>query len=664
MSLSSLPAPSSAPSSQTLRLLPISSTSAPSFLPASLVALLPPTAASEAHLAIIVRTYSAPAASSSSPEPASLVEIGKKKFKKTPRASAASVIDAADASAEKEVKGGKKHEIELVVLDPKVSLPDEMEARLSLASLGRIEVEGEQVVVSDDGFVTALSANGTLASSRLSFTSAPTLDNYASLFFPSAVATTASSAETNDATSPLALTPVKTLSLSPSSLSLPHASLLALHSSFVLLAAPRPSSDGSAPIVSATLWDARFGSAIATTDLTVPSAVASSLSTLTLSLSLPAKHTAIVTLSPSVPASPGSPSGSRTALFGLPLSLLPSASVLAAVVGKHALTARFLASNASVDSVLARAKRAEPIRSVKLASLNEKKVVLLDASRDAREGLLEALEKVLSPLKEGGKKEEQDEAVEKAEKLWSEYLEGEKDRLLAYNQDKARTAMEKEQERKMATLRGEGAEGVEGAAAAERTKYLAAKRKVEKALKAAGASVTPGEEGGKTSWKEVTGTRIKGVTDKHRYRYQRERNKIEEEMGKTVKDFDVEDAVSKVERYEVRLPFSPFPPPLPLTLLLSPTALVAVVLHHRSLPPVFPRSPQRPLLFHRPRHRLLHSLRRRRRLEASLPPPDQDRLVPPPARARRRQPSPRWRDGFPCPRRRLEQHPPCSSDRL
>jgi hypothetical protein len=202
-----------------------------------------------------------------------------------------------------------------------------------------------------------------------------------------------------------------------------------------------------------------------------------------------------------------------------------------------------------------KAKRGEPLRSVKLSG-NEKKMALVEASKAAREGLLEKLEKVLSPLK-GGKAEEQEKAVEEAEKLWEEYLEGEKDRLLAYNQDKARTAMEKEQERKLAALRGEGEEA--GGEDGGKTKYLSAKRKIEKALKAEGASVTPGEEAegaGAKSWKEVTGTRIKGVTDSQRYKYQRERERREEEMGKSVKDFDVEDAVGKVERFEVRLAFS------------------------------------------------------------------------------------------------------------
>ncbi|GAA6041625.1 hypothetical protein JCM8097_007773 [Rhodosporidiobolus ruineniae] len=558
MSLASLPAPSSSsitpPVSQTLRLIPVSSTSSTaSFLPSGLTELLPSGSSSEAHVAVIVRTYATDAPAPAAAEGASLVEIGKKKFKKTPRPSASAVSDAAElAASAKPAQGGRRNEVEVVLLDPKVNVPDEMEARLGLISLGSIEVEGEQVVVSDDGFVTALSSNGTLSSSRLNVTSAPAVESYSSLFFPS----------TPYEPSTLTLTPVKSLTLSTSTLSFPHAALLALHSSFVLLAAPRLSATetGAAPVVAATLWDTRFGSAIATTDLTVPSAVASSLSNLSLSASLPSKHTAILTLSPSPPASAeSSTSGHRTALFALPLSSLPPSSVLAAVVGKHALTARFLASDPSaVDSVVARAKRSEPLRSVTKTS--EKKAALLDASRAARNALLEELESVLEPLrrvegKNAASGQEQDQAVAQAEERWAAYLEGEKDRLLAYNQDKVRTAMEKEQERKLAALRGEGESGED--VKTEKTRYLAAKRKIERAIKAAGGSVIPGEdEEGKTSWKEVTGVRIKGVTDKHRYKYHRERNKAEEEMGRAVKEFDVEDAVAKVERYEPSLPSS------------------------------------------------------------------------------------------------------------
>ncbi|GAA6010271.1 hypothetical protein JCM10207_005698 [Rhodosporidiobolus poonsookiae] len=558
-SLASLSAPeridaSSTLAWQTLRLIPVSAASYPAFLPSSLAALLP-ASASQAHLAVIVRTYASPAPKSPAGTSASLVEIGKKKFKKNPRPSSSAVIDAAElsAAATAQASGPKRSEIELVLLDPQVSVPDEMEARLGLVSLGKVDVEGEQVVVSDDGFVTALSSEGVLSSFRLSFAEPPAVETYSTLFFPSAPVETAS----------LTLSPVKTLTLSSTALTPSRTVLLALHSSFVLLASPRPSAEGSTPTVTATLWDARFGSAIASTDLAVPSAVASSVAALGLSVSLPAKHTAILTFSPAA----ASPSASRTALFAIPLTSLPSASVLAAVVGKHALTARFLAPASSSSSssgavaspaqaVLDLAKRAEPLRSLRLAQ-NPRKAALLAASQSAREALLASLALTLEPLRAQASASAQDKAVKQAESEWEKYLDGERDRLLEYNRAKVREAMEAEQERKLAALRGEAVEGAEPAAAAEGSRYAAAKRKIERVLKAAGAGVVPGsDEKGVKSWKEVTGVRIKGVSDAHRYRYHKERNKAEEAMGKTVKEFDVEEAVSKVERYEPSLPSS------------------------------------------------------------------------------------------------------------
>ncbi|BGO88544.1 hypothetical protein NBRC10512_003358 [Rhodotorula toruloides] len=534
-SLASLPAPSSPTplTRQTLRLIPVSPTSAPDFLPPALVASLP--AGTKSHLALIVRARASAAEKSPS---SSLVEIGKKKFKKTPRPSSSAVIDAADATSTAPVS--EVSEVEIVLIDAQVSVPDEFEPRLGLVSLGKVEVKGRQVVVSDDGFVTALSSDGVLSSFRLSIPPSFVIDTYSSLFFPP---------EPPSFPTPT-LSPIKSLTLSSSALIPSRASLLALHASFIALAAPRPSSsDSSAPIVSITFWDARFGSVIATTDLSVPSAVSTSLSSLSVSLSLPNKHTAIVTLSPS--SSSASGSGSRTALFALPLTPLPAQSVLAAVVGKHSLTSRFLASPPSSESVLARAERAEPMRS--LAKTGEKKLVLVEAGRKAREAVLERLERVLAPVKEQASAVEQEKAVREAEEVWERWLEDEKDRLWEYNKDKVRVAMEKEKERRVKAI-VEGEQGDE-----EVTRYKKAKKRIERALVDAGAAVRPGagaEAEGKKSWKDVTAARIKGVNDRYRYMYHRERNKMEEEMGKTVKEFDWDEAVNKVERYEPSLPSS------------------------------------------------------------------------------------------------------------
>ncbi|BGP21279.1 hypothetical protein Rt10032_c19g6257 [Rhodotorula toruloides] len=543
-SLASLPAPSpsTAFTRQTLRLIPISPTSAPDFLPPALVQSLP--AGSKAHLAIIVRLRASATKHVADGEPSSLVEIGQKKFKKTPRPSSSAVIDAADATTAPGPVSDES-EVELVLLDAEVSVPDEFEPKLGLVSLGKVEVKGRQVVVSDDGFVTALSSDGVLSSFRLSIPPSFIVDAYSSLFFPP---------EPTSFPTPT-LSSVKSLTLCNTALIPSRASLLALHASFIALAAPRRSStdSSSALIVSITFWDARFGSVTASTDLSVPSAVSTSLSALSLSLSLPNRHTAILALSPS------SGTGNRMALFALPLTPLPTHSVLAAVVGKHTLTSRFLASRPAEESVLAKAKRAEPLQSLAkpvAGGAGEKKAVLVEASRKAREAVLERLEGVVRPLKDQAAVGEQDEAVREAERVWSDWLEAEKDRLWEYNKDKVRVQMEKEKERRLKAIL-DGDEGDEG----EVTRYKKAKKRIERALVEAGAAVRPGtgagvEEMGKKSWKDVTAARIKGVNDKYRYMYHRERNKMEEEMGKTVDEFDWDEAVNKVERYEPSLPSS------------------------------------------------------------------------------------------------------------
>jgi hypothetical protein len=187
------------------------------------------------------------------------------------------------------------------------------------------------------------------------------------------------------------------------------------------------------------------------------------------------------------------------------------------------------------------------LRSAAKSAGGEKKAALLEAGRVAREAVLERLEGVLRPLKDQAPVAVQDEAVREAEGVWERWLEGEKDRLWEYNKDKVRLAMEKEKERRVRAI-VEGDEGED-----EATRYKKARKRIERALVEAGAAVRPGTDDGegKKSWKDVTAARIKGVNDKYRYMYHRERNKMEEEMGKTVKEFDWEEAVDKVERYEV-----------------------------------------------------------------------------------------------------------------
>ena len=83
-----------------------------------------------------------------------MVEIGKKKFKKTKRPSSASLIDAADEEVVDAVVE-KQMEIELVLLDPEV-VNEEGIVCVGVASLGTVAIDGVQVVVSEQGFVTSL----------------------------------------------------------------------------------------------------------------------------------------------------------------------------------------------------------------------------------------------------------------------------------------------------------------------------------------------------------------------------------------------------------------------------------------------------------------------------------------------------------------------------
>ena len=154
-----LPANTSTLVSQTLRLVPLSATAtATDYLPASLLAALPTATASVPHLAIIVRSYASNAPEAAAPS--SLTGAGKKKHKKQCRPSAASVIEAAEAAAPSAAAPSSvPHmcEVELVLLDVAISIPDEFEPRQGMIRLGRVTVDGaSRVVVSDEGFVTAL----------------------------------------------------------------------------------------------------------------------------------------------------------------------------------------------------------------------------------------------------------------------------------------------------------------------------------------------------------------------------------------------------------------------------------------------------------------------------------------------------------------------------
>ena len=140
---------SGTPTSQTLRTFPIHATT--SFLPPSITTLLP--TRKGAHLVIIVRKFAV-----LKKDAQSLVDIGKKKFKKTKRPSSAAVIDEAEAKGADVQQDESRSEIEVVLLDPEVEVEDEMEAQPKMVSLGTVKVAGDQVVVSESGFVSTYSA--------------------------------------------------------------------------------------------------------------------------------------------------------------------------------------------------------------------------------------------------------------------------------------------------------------------------------------------------------------------------------------------------------------------------------------------------------------------------------------------------------------------------
>lgn len=113
--------------------------------------------------------------------------------------------------------------------------------------------------------------------------------------------------------------------------------------------------------------------------------------------------------------------------------------------------------------------------------------------------------------------------------------------MTEYNLGKIQLANEKEQERRVKALQEK--EQLK----ASTVKYQAAKRRIETVIQ---------ESGGDAVWKEVTGKRIKGVSDVYRYKYYDQRKALEEEMGKIVVDKSHERAMQAIERQEVRARFS------------------------------------------------------------------------------------------------------------
>ncbi|KAK4050438.1 hypothetical protein OIV83_003508 [Microbotryomycetes sp. JL201] len=505
-----------APIEQRLLAFPLSATK-PSVLPQGLQALLPHRKG--AHLVFVIRKFHV-GPSDAIAASGSVSQAGKRTFKKAKRPSSTSVID--QATAEGAVLKQAIHEIEVLVLDPEVQVEDEIEAQPRLASLGKVELTGNEVVLSDAGFVTSINAAGQLSSFRLEIRSTNWPLTWTDVF-------------STPLETAVSLSLVKDVALSPSSIDLPTSKLLALHSSFVCLGAIRPPSTRAvdeAPSVQIVIWDVRLGAVLTSSTIAVPNAVAPNRQ-VELALALPTSSLATVSLMPRE-ASISSPG--RLAVFGLPLSALPSQSVLAAIVGKQSLTSRFVAN--TLPNGQQAAADTEPARHPRTSAA---KLAFLQTSETARAAVLRQLEAILSPdLQEG------DVDVQAAEVAFDKFIQSEKARLDEYNLSKLRAATEKEKERRLKALKDKDESKVDS------KKYAAAKRRIEELVQEKEAEASDKKQ--EFSWKEVTGRRIKGVSDVYRYQYYDERKALETEMGKVTRDLSFNKAVSAAKMQQPDLP--------------------------------------------------------------------------------------------------------------
>ncbi|KAL8286199.1 hypothetical protein RQP46_004687 [Phenoliferia psychrophenolica] len=507
----SLPTTETLPSSQTLHLYPIGAST--TLLPASVLSLIP--ASSRAHLAFAVRTFSSP-----TPAPESLVEISKKSFKKQKRPSSASVIEAADLLAAGATEDAVRSQVELALLDPEVMRDGVV--GMGIVSLGKVTVPGSQVVVSEDGYVSALSSSSkTLESYRLSFSGTASFASVYADLFTEAVSTDAH----------LTLVALKSLALSPTSLALPTATILALHSSFVLLTAARPSlkpaSDDLPTRVASLIWDVRLGALVLDADVQIPAAAfppSTPKRHVRLALSSISRTSAALVVAPSA-----GPTG-RSLLFVLPLSSLPSSSVLAAVVGKHALTKKYLALEA--ESASAKARKAEPVRHPKTS---EAKRAMYAQSEDARGALLDHLEAVLSGGNIG------DAQVADAEAAFVKFVAEDTTRLREYHSKKMADEDEKDK------VRREDAKDEIALVKTTSSKYRAARRRIDELVADAGPS---------SSWIDITAKRIPGVSDVYRFKYIETRKALDEKNGKTVVRTGREKALKNIATMEPTFPSS------------------------------------------------------------------------------------------------------------
>ena len=135
-------------------------------LPPALSALLPQRKG--AHVVLVVTKHERPAAPSSATS-AAVSQASQKKFKKTKRPSSVSVIAEADQQATVTASSQATdcvHTVQIVLLDPEVSIEDELEAQARLVSLGSVRIDGQHVVVSENGIATSYGEPGVLQACR------------------------------------------------------------------------------------------------------------------------------------------------------------------------------------------------------------------------------------------------------------------------------------------------------------------------------------------------------------------------------------------------------------------------------------------------------------------------------------------------------------------
>ncbi|KAK4049605.1 hypothetical protein OIO90_005364 [Microbotryomycetes sp. JL221] len=516
---------------QRMTIFPVSSTK-PLFLPNALRPLLPERKG--AHLVMVVRKFDSPSAQalSATPSAGNVSQAGKQKFKKTKRPSSAAVIDEADStqpqvsSSAATFEGETTFQVEVILIDPEVQVEDEMEAQPRIVTLARTQLQALHVVVSEAGIVTALASGGALSSFRLDIKSAVWPMTWPEVF--------SSPLETSGT-----LTPIKTIRLSAAAFDMASAQLLALHSSFVILAAVRPqqtNASDESPVVNVVVWDVRLSAVITSTKVAIPQAI-SPTRQVTLTLALPSTSLATLALSPRT-VSPSAPD--RLAVFGLPLdgsSGVPKQSVLAAIVGKHALTRQYIVDD---TTVVEKAQQTEPLRHPRTSKAKE---AFLNASEQARRQVLARLAAILTPADEG-----HDAGVEQAEQVFDKFVKHEKHQLDDYNLTKLRNSTEKEQQRRLKALKDRDS------LKPNSKKYAAAKRRIDDLIQERQEQVEQAGSAAEFSWKEVTSKRIKGVSDVFRYQYYDERKALEVEMGKVTTDQSFDKAVKAAKLQQPAFP--------------------------------------------------------------------------------------------------------------